>query len=381
MRLDARLRQASSHPPSQCDSDEAVTPGESVSDDVSDALAAHMDVTEIQHVPFGGDPDGRVSLPGRSGDTDIRPNCVPENVVEYSWEVSVDVDGDRETGFEGFEYILSSIYVAPRFQRRDRRAAITADELQTNTWHLKSAGEAFPEFDFLGWARIEVSAEEDTVTLSGEIPGITAESQLAFGVYDYLGGSEEVGCLTPFGLGRPAPFQGPSDGSAALSGRSVSGDVSHELVGHIDIRGVTTALDGETLTVTLLLRDVPETLTFDRTGVPEHALEYSWEVSIDVDNDPETGAGGFDSMLSADYFVSSPCQRQQYGGAVNAAGLRRGPASWGLDREGNRVHAEGRYRGVCRGEQDNAFGGDPAGSRGNHRSSSRRMISLKVRSR
>ena len=32
-------------------------------------------------------------------------------------------------------------------------------------------------------------------------------------------------------------------------------------------------------------------LTFDRMGVPEHALEYSWEVSIDVDNDPKTGAG------------------------------------------------------------------------------------------
>ena len=326
---------------SQCDSDEAVTPGESVSDDVSDALAAHMDVTEIS-----------TSLSGETLTVVFHFRDVPEtltfdrsgvleNVLEYSWEVSVDVDADQETGLHGFEYILSSIYVSHGGSSdRDRRAAITADDLQTNTWHLNPSGSAFSDIDLLGWARIEVSAEENTVTLSGEIPGITAESQLAFGVYDYLGGSEEVGCLTPFGLGRPALFQGMSDGSTEMPGRSVSGDVSHELAGHIDIRGVTTALDGETLTVTLLLRDVPETLTFDRTGVPEHALEYSWEVSIDVDNDPETGAGGFDSMLSASYFVpplardSNTVARLTQPGFVEAS-------IWGLDREGNRVHAEG----------------------------------------
>ena len=325
---------------SQCDSDEAVTPGESVSDDVSDALVAHMDVTEISSSLSGETLTVVFHFRDVPETLTFDRTGVPENVVEYSWEVSVDVDGDRETGFEGFEYILSSIYVAPPGSSgRDRRAAITADELQTNTWHLKSAGEAFPEFDFLGLARIEVSAEENTVTLSGEIPGITAESQLAFGVYDYLGGSEEVGCLTPFGLGRPASFQDPSDGSTVTPGRSVSGDVSHELVGHIDIRGVTTALDGETLTVTFQLRDVPEMLTFDRTGVPDHALEYSWEVSIDVDNDPETGAGGFDSMLSAGYFVHPLIKDSNTAAKITEPGFVRA-GILGLDRERNRVLAE-----------------------------------------
>ena len=82
----------------------------------------------------------------------------------------------------------------------------------------------------------------------------------------------------------------PVDGSAAISEQNELKDVAHDLVAHIDIRGVATALDGETLTVTFQLRDLPETLTFNRTGVPKHALEYNWEVSIDVDNDPETGS-------------------------------------------------------------------------------------------
>ena len=325
---------------SQCDSDGAVTPGESVSDDVSEFLAAHLDITEIS-----------TSLSGETLKVVFHFRDVPEALtfnragvpgdrLEYSWEVSIDVDADQDTGVSGFEYLLSSMHVSHGgASGRDRSAAITTDILQTNTWQLNPDGSPYRDMDFLGWARIEVSADEDTITLSGEIPGITAESQLAFGVYDYLGGSEEVGCLTPFGLGRPASFQGSSDGSEVTPGQSVSEDVSHELVGHIVIRSVTTTVDGETLTVTFYLRDVPETLTFDRTGVPEHALEYNWAVSIDVDNDPETGAGGFDYVLSAGYFVhplakdSNTVAKIAEPGFVTAGIL-------GLDREGNRVLAE-----------------------------------------
>ena len=324
----------------QCDSDEAVRPGESIVDEATDALAAHVDVTEISTSLSGETLTVVFHFRDVPETLTFDRTGVPANVTEYSWEVSIDVDADQETGFHGFEYILSSISVSHGGSSdRDRSAAIAADDLQTNTWHLDPSGSAFSDIDFLGWARIEVSAEEDTVTLSGEIPGITEESQLAFGVYDYLGGAEEVGCLTPFGLGRPSAFQDPLDGSAATPGRSVSGDDSHELAGHIDIRGVTTALDGETLTVTLLLRDVPEMLTFDRTGVPAHALEYSWEVSVDADSDAETGAGGFDFMLSAGYFVPPLAKDSNTVAKITEPGFVTA-SIWGLDREGNRVLAE-----------------------------------------
>ena len=51
-------------------------------------------------------------------------------------------------------------------------------------------------------ASLEVSTQENTLTLSGEIPGITADSRLAFQTYDYLVGSDDVACqasLTPSG--------------------------------------------------------------------------------------------------------------------------------------------------------------------------------------
>ena len=325
----------------QCDIDEAVTPGESVIDDVSDALPAHMDVTEISTSLSGETLTVVFHLRDVPEELTFNRTGVLENAIEYGWEVSIDVDGDQETGVGGFEYILSAMdgpFSASGV--RDRSVALVADNLQTNTWHLKSVGNAsFPEIDILGWARIEVSAQEDTITLSGEIPGITAESQLAFGVYDHLGGAEEVGCLTPFGLSRPPAFQSSSDEHAAVQGQSVVDDVPHELVGHIDIRDVMTVLDGETLSVTFQLRDVPETLTFDRTGVPEHALEYNWEVSIDVDNDPETGSDGFDYMLSAGYFVPRFAQDSNTMAEITQPGFVKA-SLWGLDREGYRVLAE-----------------------------------------
>ena len=217
-------------------------------------------------------------------------------------------------------------------------AAITTERCQVNTWALKSTGKAFPDFVYRNNARIEVSAEENTITLSGKIPGITADSRLAFGVYDDLEGAEEVGCFTRFGFGQSI-LQNSSDEPAAVQGHSVGDDVPHELVGHIDIRDVTTALDGEALSVTFRLRDVPETLTFDRTGVPAHALEYSWEVLVDVDNDPETGSGGYDYMLSAGYFVPRFAQDSNTVAEITQPGFVEA-SLWGLDREGYRVLAE-----------------------------------------
>ena len=324
---------------SQCDIDGAVTPGESVSDDVSDALPAHLDVTEISTSLSGETLTAVFHFRDLPETWTFDRSGVPEEVVEYSWEVSVDVDGDPESGFEGIEYILSSIHVTPPvFIARDRSAAIAMDDVQTNTWVLKSAGGAFPDIDFLSWARIEVSAEEDTITLSGDIPGISADSRLTFGVYDYLGGEEEIGCLTSFSFGRLGRHS-PSDGSTAVSDPHALDDLSHELAGHIDIRGVTTALDGETLTVTFQLRDLPDLLTFDRTGVPAHALEYNWEVSIDVDNDAETGVGGFDSMLSAGHFVHPLVKDSNTSAKITGPGFVTA-GILGLDGEGNRVLAE-----------------------------------------
>ncbi len=316
-------------PASQCADDEpTVTPGNTATDDTSDVSAPYLDISKVS-----------TSLSGERLTVMFRFRDIPEtltfdrtgtsaNTMEYSWEVSVDADNDPETGDGGFEYLLSAYHVVPPAQEGDNTEAPIEEVAKASVWEKRPGGGIR---SFRG-ASLEVSAATDTMILRGRIPGITPASRLSFRTYAYSGGSDEVGCLTPFGPGRPSAAQSSPDRSAAA-------DDARELAGHIDIRGVTTAVDGETLTVTLQLRDLPEMLTFDRTGVPAHALEYSWEVSIDVDGDAETGAGGYDYMLSAGYVAHPLVKDGNTAARITDPGFVTA-GILGLDGEGNRVVAE-----------------------------------------
>jgi len=279
-----------------------VTPGQTVLDAAADVPAAHIDIVEINSslseelltVVFQLRDVPETLTFDRTG--------VPENALEYNWEVSIDIDNDRTTGSYGFDYALSAMhFVFPRAGGINSAAAIeTLGVLQTHTWELDRHDAMTVEE-----GRIEVSVEDNTITLSGKIPGITAESRLAFGAFDYLGGTEEVGCFLSNSLGHEPIRQCTPYDVPVRAGNAVADDVSDVPAAHIDITAVDTFLSGETLTAVFHLRDVPEALTFDRAGVPDDELEYSWKVSVDADNDPETGWGGIDYTLSAVHKASA----------------------------------------------------------------------------
>ena len=288
---------------SQCMPDRPlITPGQTVLDAAGDVPAAHVDVIEINSslseelltVVFQLRDIPETLTFDRTG--------VPENALEYIWEVSIDVDNDRTTGSYGFDYALSAMhFVFPRAGGINRTAAIDAPGgLQTNTWELDQHDAMTIE-----WGRLEVSVEDNTITLSGKVPGITADSRLAFGAVDYLGGTEEVGCFLSNTLDHQPVRQCTPYDAPVRAGNAVADDVSDVPAAHIDITAVDTSLSGETLTAVFHLRDVPEALTFDRAGVPDDAFEYSWTVFVDADNDPETGFFGVDYTLSAAHQVSS----------------------------------------------------------------------------
>jgi hypothetical protein len=74
---------------------------------------------------------------------------------------------------------------------------------------------------------------------------------------------------------------------------------------HIDVAGLGYEISGETLRVTLLVRDVPDKLSFNRVGVPENRLEYEWAAYVDVDNNPATGSSGLPALVGADYSIGA----------------------------------------------------------------------------
>jgi len=282
--------------PTPCSSVEALTPGDTVTDDVSDVSAAHIDITEINTSLSGETLTVVFHLSEVPETLTFDRTGVPDNALEYNWEVAIDVDGSG-----GYEYTLAARhYVYPDDSGSDRVASIaTRGIVQVNTWErrLKSG-------TLLADASMEVSTQNKTITLSGDIPGITAASRLAFETYDYFDGSDVVGCQTPL---RPSRFSNactPVEG-VIVPGETVIAGVSDDLAAHIDITEVSTALAGETLAVIFRLRDLPQSLVFDRTGVDRRVVEYYWKVLIDLDRNPETGTVGFEYALSASHAVQS----------------------------------------------------------------------------
>jgi hypothetical protein len=66
----------------------------------------------------------------------------------------------------------------------------------------------------------------------------------------------------------------------------VEGDAD---VDYMDILKVDTSLEGELLTVTFYLKNLPDEITINKEDSPEGASEYFWGVGIDVDADANTG--------------------------------------------------------------------------------------------
>ena len=115
---------------------------------------------------------------------------VRDDMPEYSWSVSIDVDNDCETGGPlGDEYSMSaSPFGHPSFS--DAGVHLPIEEaVQVDTWRMDPHG--------LGRASIDVSSEENTITHVGEIPGISSESRLEYEAYDFLHGYERVTCRVP----------------------------------------------------------------------------------------------------------------------------------------------------------------------------------------
>ena len=183
--------------PNSSDSSAAVAPGRALTYAVSNALPAHMDITEVSTTLAGETLTAVFHLRNVPETLTFDRTGVEDNDLEYRWEAQIDVDGNRETGPYGFDYSLSASHFARLSDSgSDSVASMTAfGKVKTNVWKLSPmSGAAISE------ASLEVSTQENTLTLSGEIPGITADSRLAFQTYDYLVGSEEVACqasLTP----------------------------------------------------------------------------------------------------------------------------------------------------------------------------------------
>ena len=102
-----------------------------------------------------------------------------------------------------------------------------------------------------------------------------------------------------------AASEGPADCPGGylrmLPGQSAFDPVVDDIPAYIDIVGVDTSLDGETLTAVFYLREIPEEMEFNREGVKDLHSEYMWTIEIFVENSEESESEQIEYMLGAVY--------------------------------------------------------------------------------
>lgn len=176
-------------------------PGQTLVDPEMDVSLACIDVIKLNSTlsesmlnsALGGGELLQATFDLRDVPTELTFNRigVPQYALEYGWSVYVDVDNDPETGSDsdrrkGAEYSLGAMHFV--FSPDLPISQSIPSGVQVNTWkHDPETG----HWLYLDPATIEVDAEKDIMTLTGEIP-VASESRLFFVTYDYNpGGAPE----------------------------------------------------------------------------------------------------------------------------------------------------------------------------------------------
>jgi len=167
-------------------------PGQTVVDPEMDVSIAHIDVTALSSTLNGETLQATFDI------RDVPPTLtfnrigVPQNYGEYSWAVYVDIDDNPQTGSpreerKGAEYELTAFH-----------SVVTPDspvdlaiEVGVKVY-ICQYNPTDEHFHCSVNGTISVDSQLDTITLTGNIPGINSGSRLFFYTLDYNpGGTTE----------------------------------------------------------------------------------------------------------------------------------------------------------------------------------------------
>lgn len=107
----------------------------------------------------------------------------------------------------------------------------------------------------------------------------------------------------------PVPTETPIPPTPTMPPKTEITDASEEyLPDYLDVLSVIYYLMGDSLVAEMVVRGLPEMLTFNRPHVKLNRMEYRWDIFIDVDDDASTGTKifgqeGAEYSISAAYFV------------------------------------------------------------------------------
>ena len=177
----------------------AGNPGSRFRDSVDD-LPGHIDIIETWSNRVGETIHARFYLREIPEMMRFNRDGVGNNVVEYMWTVSVDVDGRFEPRLLGHEneFMMAAFTKASVVSERGRNLVRPLENVIEVELYERVFDESLEEYT---WQEVEgsnpgvtISHEDHIIKLSSEIPGVSHESFLYFRSFDALLGAD---CISP----------------------------------------------------------------------------------------------------------------------------------------------------------------------------------------
>lgn len=177
----------------------AVKPGQHAPDLIQEELDGFIDMVGVKSDLDGETLTATFYLREIPKKIQVGREGVKYGIFDYMWTVGVDIDGvATEANFLTADYAIVAFTWFKELSSSDSSAHVLAltDIVHSSVWKPDpSNSQGDISFMELRDARVVVSHQDNTLTLIGEIPGITSQATIDFTTLDALGETDWVSCL------------------------------------------------------------------------------------------------------------------------------------------------------------------------------------------
>ena len=175
--------------------------GQSASDLASDGLPAFIDILRVDSNLEDNTLTAVFYLRNIPQEFSIDRQRASDKHQDYGWFVDIDIHGivkDVYADYSLFDYTLRADNFAGKTNVDSSRTTRPFEDVLNPMlleFEYNSGKDELSVNHLNGNARLHVSHEDNTLTLTSQIPGITPESTLLFWTFDILSGQDGIACL------------------------------------------------------------------------------------------------------------------------------------------------------------------------------------------
>ena len=178
-----------------------MSPGVSIASEPSEILPGHIDIVSVSSVLEGERLNVTFHLRDIPHKMEFNRKGVPALAIEYLWVVAISTVGDPYLSFHNFDYWLEASYTVS--EREIKRPPLLVDVEGALDGHLfRYSSQSSLGVVTMGLEHSDVDVvvahENDTLAVSGRIPGINPSSTIAFSAMDYKESGDIVNCNSSY---------------------------------------------------------------------------------------------------------------------------------------------------------------------------------------